>query len=105
MMPRDGVACKLVIDAVGEHELDLIVWTQTFEVVPVHPMRFTASRTFDVENRDHVHWHSFSASVPSRFEQNSAATRNEPLHQRVDIILQERLATCDLHELAAVSVD
>ena len=39
------------------------------------------------------------------FEQNGTALPQEPIHQRVDIVLQQRFAAGDLHERTAMTFD
>ena len=43
--------------------------------------------------------------MPAGFEQHRAAAVEQTLHQRIDIVLEQRLAAGDLDELAAVLLD
>src|SRR4051812_41486069 len=72
--------------------------TQAPEVRPVVAVRFAAAGAFHVENRRHRFRHTFGAAVPPGFEQHLMSAGKQPVDQRVDILLKQRLAACHFDE-------
>src|SRR5262245_13500537 len=99
------VAREVVIGPVLDDELHLVVGRETIEVLPVVAMRFTAARTFDVDDLDYVARYPLDGSVTAGLEQHSAPRREQVIHQRVHIILEEWLTAGDLDQIALKVID
>ena len=70
------------------------------EIRPVIAVRLAAARTLDVHDLDDAVLHLFEADVPARLEHHREPVIQQPLHERIDVLLQQRLATGDLDHLA-----
>ena len=65
---------------------------------------FAAAGTFDVDDLDDRRRARRSMlTVSAGLDQHRLARRQQPLHQRIDVLLQQRLAARDLHQRAAVA--
>src|SRR5215472_6412721 len=89
IVSRDHIARELVVGAILHHEFHLIVWRQSFDVRPVVLVGLAARRTLDVDNLDHRTRYTVDRSMPASFDHDRAAGREQPIHQRVDIFLQQ----------------
>ena len=106
VVARDDVARELVVGAILDHELHLVVRRQPVEVAPVVLAGFAAARALDV---DDLHAPPPARASIGRWPPVSSMHRRaagqQPLHQRIDVVLQQRLAAGDLDERAAVALD
>ena len=76
---------------------------QAIEVRPVVLRRLAAAGTLDVDDPDDLGGHVVDAAMPAGLEHHRVPVVEQPLHQRIDVRLQQRLAAGDLDERAAVS--
>ena len=105
VVARDDVARVLVVLAILDDELHLVVRAQPVEVAPVVPLGLAAARALHVENGDDLGGHALGAAVSAGLEQHRAAALEQRLHQRVHVLLQQRLAAGDLDERTVVPLD
>ena len=104
-LARDDVAGILVVGAILDHELDLIRCGQAAKVRPVHLLRLPRARTLDVDDPDHTRGHVLDAAVTAGFEQHGLAVLEQPAHERIDVVLQQRLASGDFDRRTVVAAD
>src|SRR5206468_4669425 len=94
----------LVVAAVLDHELHLVVAGEALEIAPVVPAGFAAPGTLHVDNLHHLGRDPRDRPVAPGFEHHRPAAREQPLHQRIHLFLEQRFAAGDLHQPAAVSI-
>ena len=75
---------------------------QAVEVAPVVLRRFAAAGTLDVDDLDDRRRHARRSPMAAGLEHHRAPAGEQPLHQRIDVLLQQRLAAGDLDQRAAV---
>src|SRR5262245_56364541 len=105
LVARDDVASKLVVDAILHDELHLVLRTQPFEILPVVLPIFAAARALHVEDGHDAIRNALDAAMATRFEQDGLAIVEKALHERIDILLQQRLAAGHLNQRTPVSID
>src|SRR5438105_9025400 len=105
MMSSDHVACVFIIDAIPDDELHFVVRAQAIEVAPIHLLRLAAAGALHIENRYDLLGDACGAAMAAGFEQHRAAAIDQRLHERIDVLLQQRLAAGDLDERAVEAVD
>ena len=64
---------------------------------------FAARRALDVDDLDDRRRHGGDRPMAAGLEQHRAAAVEQALHQRIDVVLEQRLAAGDLDEPAAVA--
>jgi hypothetical protein len=102
-MTGDRLAGELVIRW-SAIELHLVVRRQRSRFVQSF-LSVAAARAFDVDDLDDRTGDARDRPVPSGFEHDGAVAREQPIHQLVHVLLQQRFAAGDLHELASVPAD
>ncbi len=105
LLPREHFAGVVVVDAVANHELHFVVRPQPREVAGVVLRRFPAARTLHVHDHGGVGRHVFDAAVATGLDQHLHAGGVQAVHQRIDVLLQQRLAAGHLDQIAAVTGD
>ena len=64
-----------------------------------------APGTFDVHDGDDRLWNIIERNVAAGLEQDFVSALEQPLHERIDLLLQQRFAARDLDELRLVAID
>src|SRR5688572_21009903 len=103
-MTGDHAARVLVVFPILDDELQLVMRAQPFEVVPVGMLRFAAARALDVQHGDDWLRNPRRAAMTTGLEQHRLAALQQPLHQRIDVLLQERLPAGDLDKRTVKSL-
>ena len=101
----DDVFRELVVGAILYDELDFIVRREPIEIAPVVLAGFAAAGAFDVDDLHDGGRHARDRPMPAGLEHHGPTLREQPVHQRIHIVLQQRLAAGDLDERAAVPLD
>mgnify|MGYP003345345393 CR=1 FL=1 len=91
-MRAHRLARELVVDTIRDDKLDLVMRRETADIVPVVRGRLSASWALDIDDLDHTGRHTSDRSMSPSLNHHREASAEEALHQRVDILLQERLS-------------
>ena len=68
-------------------------------------LHLVAIGTFDIDDFDDWLWNSLDAHVASGFKHYRIPATQNGIHQRVDLLLFQRLAARDLHQLCGIARD
>ncbi len=79
--------------------------SETLEVRRVIALRFPAARALHVEDGNNPFRNTRRAAVAACLEQHGPAAIQQPLHQRIHVVLQQWLASGDLDEGAPKLID
>ena len=99
------VARELVVLAVLDHELHFVLRGEALDVRPVVSMGLSAAWALDVHDADHRGRDLLDTEVTAGLEHHGEAFVEQPLHQRIDILLQQRLSAGDLDDGAFERLD
>ena len=100
----DDFPGPLVIRAIRDHEFDLVLSFQMFEIRPEVLFRFARARAFDVQDDFGPLVHRCDVDGSRRFDQHLEAFIGQPLNQVEAFRLSERLAAGHLDEIASIAV-
>src|ERR1019366_9724460 len=87
-----GVAHPFVVDAIGEHELDLVARPEVIEVRPSVPVRLAAARALEIPDLVDARVDTGDVGFAAGLDEHRAPGVAELGHQREDSGLEERLA-------------
>src|SRR5262245_37901237 len=105
LLPRDDIAGKLVVGAILDDELHLVLGAEPLEIPPVILPVFTTAWTLHVEDSHDAIRNTLDASMAAGLEQDGLPAVEKALHERIDILLQQRFATGHLNQRTPVSID
>ena len=88
-----------------DDELDLVVRRETAEIAPVVLRGLAAGRAFDVDDLQHLGRHARRSADGRRSRASPCGHGQQAIHQRIDVLLQQRFPAGDLDEPAAVRLD
>ena len=94
-----------VIAMVFQDEFHLIMRPKPLEVRPVISLRFSAAWALHVENGHDRCGNACGTAMPACFEQHRMPSVHQRLHERIDLILQERFSTGNFDERAIEATD
>src|SRR5260221_7954322 len=97
---RSHIPRVLVVRSILDHELHFVRRLEPIEVRPVVLVGLAAAGALDVDHADDAVRHLTYAQVPARFEHHGAPLVEEPLHQRVELLLPQRPAAGNLDDRA-----
>src|SRR5882672_10064765 len=103
-VPHDDVAGVLVVRAILDDELHLVLRTKAVEVAPVVFRGLAAAGALHVEDGDDAVGDAGRAAMASGLEEHRPPAFEQLLHQRIHILLQQRLAAGHLDERTRVRV-
>src|SRR5438105_4103458 len=98
MVAIDHVAGEVIVGAILDDELHLVVRREAIEVLPVVPVRLAAAGALDVDDLPHGRRNAVDRPVSSRLQHDRPARGKQPIHQRIHVLLQQRLAARDFDE-------
>ena len=86
---HDGI---VEIGAVLDDELYLVIRVEVVEIRPVHFFRFTTAGAFHVDNGGDRFGNARNREVSAGLDEHFVPVRQQPIHQRVHVRLNQRLA-------------
>src|SRR5580765_5328666 len=95
VVTRHHVFRVVVVRAILDDELPLVRARQPIDVAPVHAGGFPAAGTLHVHDLDDAGWHIGDRAMSAGLDQHGLAAVEQRLHQRIDLLLQERLPAGD----------
>src|SRR4051812_26329105 len=101
----DDVLREFVVSSVLNDELHLVVRRDQVEVVPVILRRLAAPRALHIDDPDHGWRHVLDTEMAAGLDHHRLARREQPLHQRIDVALQQRFTAGHLDKLAGIAID
>ena len=104
-VPIDDALRELVVAAVLNDELDFVVPRQPAEVLPIVLVGFAAGGTLDVDDFENRRRHPRNGPMAAGLEHDAPARGQQTVHQRIHLVLQQRLAAGNLDERAAMPID
>ena len=103
-MPSDDVARELVVVTILHDELDLIARAEPIDVGPFDFVGLAACRALHVHHFDNATRDAADVDLAARLEQHSSPALEQPLHQRIHIVLQQRFPAGDLDQGALETI-
>src|SRR5208283_909573 len=92
------LAGEFIIPAAGNHKLHLVLGIQLFEVARIEGVGLTGIRAFYVDDLNDVLGQAAYEALTASFDHDHVSRGEKTFRQRVDFLLEQRFATCKLHE-------
>ena len=96
--------CPLVILAGADNKLHLVATPQRRDVFPKNSIRFSAARTFQINNAANPQVRPFNRMRPAGFQQDHKTQIAQTSHQRMNRRLQQRLPAGDFNQRQSPSL-
>ena len=97
VLPRE-FARKFVVAPRRKHEFHFIVFCQLSQIPRIEGVRLARIGALYVHNLYDFLPQSPDESFPARLDHHRVARRKQPFRQRINLLLQQRLAACQFHQ-------